>query len=128
MRVKIYPDDGEKRDILHHLYKELRRQPDLFSLVKKTMERVEKMKDLDMLSKEKWAGRLKGTKYSIFEFRIPPRRRGGVVRIYFSYFPMKKDTIILLSAELKKKSKANPEKIREAEKRYLEVGGNERKK
>lgn len=107
---------------IKHFFKNLKNQkPDLFSLTMKTMEKVEEYRNLDILERQNRVSKLKNCDQPIYEFRIPPRRRGGVVRLYFGYKQNNNDTIIILSAEFKKKSEANKEKIKQAESRYLEV-------
>ena len=58
----------------------------------------------------------------IFEFKIPPRRREGVARLYFAYKRNDSNTIVILSAEKKQGTKkADRMKVKQAEQRYNEV-------
>ncbi len=88
---------------------------------RQTIEFVTNASDLKVLENKGWVERIKSSKYSIYEFKIPPQKRGGVVRLYFAYKKNKANTIIILAAELKKRAKANQEKIKQAEQRYQEV-------
>jgi putative component of toxin-antitoxin plasmid stabilization module len=45
----------------------------------------------------------------LYELRVPKRAKGGVVRIYFMFNPMERETLILLDAELKKQKAASTE-------------------
>ena len=75
-----------------------------------------------MLKRDKRVGTLKHISEPIMEFRIPPTKSGGVVRLYFSYLNKEKDSIIILSAERKNgRSKADPKKIKQAISRYKKV-------
>jgi len=57
-------------------------------------------------------------KEDLHEFRIPPRGKGGVVRLYFCFHKEKKDTIVILDIEFKKKNKADIETAKERKKEY----------
>lgn len=94
----------------------------MWSLVNRTLSSItDGTTNLELLKTQKWVSNISYSKYPLFEFRIPPRRRGGVVRLYFAHKRGNPNTIVILSAEFKKKSEAKPEKIKQAEKRYQEV-------
>ncbi len=123
MQVAYYPscteNETEKGPIKNFLSKLGRNHPDLLSFVDSTLRKVEEGSNLNALKKNKWVERLHSVPESIFEFRIPPRRRGGVVRIYFCYKKKEPNCIILLAAELKKESDAAKTDV--ARKRYREI-------
>ncbi len=127
MRVVYYPDqeniESGKGPSLHDLDKIKKKRPDLWALVYETMKKVKKADNLDFLKnkKEPWVAPLKYSKKPVHEFRIPPIKSGGVVRLYFIYDPIDTDKIIICSSELKKKTKGNPTKIKAAEEIYEEV-------
>ena len=114
-------NETEKGPIENFLSTLQKKRSDLWSLVDETLRKVGEAENLDALIKSKYVGRLKRQKEPIFEFRIPPTKKGGVVRIYFCYKKKERNCIILLDAELKKRSEAAGEKIKEACKRYREI-------
>ncbi len=90
--------------------------------MKKTLEKVEKASCLDNFYKSGIAGPISSRKAKLFEFRIPPQSRGGVLRLYCGRKKTNNDVIFILTGEVKKgRSSASPERVREAEKRYKEV-------
>ena len=93
---------------------------DLWSLIKTTIEKAHEYSDLSVFEKQGIVGKLKN-KLNIYEFRIPPTRRGGVVRLYFGYKKNDKNTIIILTGEFKKIKESNSKIIDLAEKYYKEV-------
>jgi hypothetical protein len=97
-----------------------KKRPDLWSLVDQQMRSIRHLATLEPLVKTEVVGNLKGRKAPLWEFRIPKRRPGGVVRIYFCYRTEEPGCIILLDAELKKGTVANTFL---AEKRYWEIYG-----
>lgn len=125
LEIVYYPDQDSLEDPLGPIgrfYKDLRKShPDLWALVHQATKSVKDAPDLESLKNQKWVERISYSNYPLYEFRIPPQRRGGVVRLYFAYKKNNSKTIVILSAELKKGKKANPEKIKQAEKRYQEV-------
>lgn len=95
-------------------FKDLARQPQLFAMVRNTMAKVKNsddLNDLNDLINQGWVSRLANCDYPIYEFRIPPQRRQGVVRLYFAYKKSSLNTIIILSAEIKSRREANTEKL-----------------
>jgi len=129
MNVILFPDiidtvntKEQKGPVLRFLDKLKKERPDLWTLVYQTMDKVRNASDLTFLVRQKWVEKLKGTKLPIWEFRIPPQKRGGVVRSYFAYKKNCQNTIIILSVEKKQgKSEANKDDIQRAEKRDKEV-------
>jgi len=98
-----------------------KKHPDLWALVRRTIEKAEKPGGLQALEDSEYLGSLRGIREPIWEFRIPPKnRRGGVVRIYFC-FKRGSDCIICLDAELKKKVESSSQKIHSAQLKYREV-------
>jgi len=126
MRVFYWPywkeeekAEGSLDDFLSKL--KLEKHADLWALARKTIEEAEKPKGLEILKANQRVGPLKGVKEPIWEFRIPPRKRGGVVRIYFCHKKEDHNCIICLDAELKKRAESSPQKIQSAKLRYREV-------
>lgn len=120
MNILYYPD----RDDIENtgsMLKKIMKRPDLWALTRETLKKVEKSSNLDFLIKTDWVGKLSHCKHPIFEFKIPPQKKGGVVRLYFGYVKNDSNTIIILSAELKKRTSPDSQKVSDAEKRYLEV-------
>jgi hypothetical protein len=128
MKVVFYPDltndDKEGGGPIRRFFKDLRneRPPDLWTLVREILDKVETSSNLNILERQKWVERLKKVDEPIYEFRIPPgKRKGGVVRLYFGYKRNDSSTIIILSAEKKDKRESSREKIQQAVKNYKEV-------
>ena len=128
MTVVFYKDltnEEKGSGPMARFFKALRKErpPQLWSLVKETIEDVRKASDLKALERLGWVEKMPKTKCRLYEFRIPPNRQKGVVRMYFGYSEKDPQKIIILSAEIKKngRKKADPEKISQAEARYKEV-------
>jgi hypothetical protein len=136
MKIFFYPDfefsdnagdNLEKRigessgSIVKFLDKLRIKRPELWSLVKTTLTNAQNDILFDLLKRQSWIEPLVGTKEPIHEFRIPPTKKGGVVRLYFGYKQNDPKTIFILSAELKKNTETNNERIKQAEQRYKEV-------
>lgn len=129
MNVIYYPDKTEintkeehKGPVVRFLEDLSEKQPDLWALVNETMDLVKRSSNLRALENNKWIRNLKGIKLPIKEFRIPPKRQRGVVRLYFAYKKNDSNTIFILSGELKQgKIDADEIKIKQAEQRYKEV-------
>lgn len=123
MKVVYFPDRKDsKGPVIRFLEKLKKERPELWTLVDQTLKKVERSSSLDDLIRQRWVGHLKKIKAPIFEFRIPPRKQGGVIRLYFAYKENDSSTIVILSAERKQgKNEANKDDIKSAEKRYKEV-------
>ena len=124
MKIVHYPDqdnlEDESGSIGRFLKKLGKNHPDLWALTHQTMKSVKAAPDLESFKSQKWVDHI-SSKYPLYEFKIPPQRRGGVVRLYFAHKKNNPNIIVILSAELKKDKKANSEKIKQAEQRYQEV-------
>ncbi|HQL06034.1 MAG TPA: hypothetical protein PLU33_12950 [Treponemataceae bacterium] len=94
------------------LDKELKKRPDLYQLTKDFLKKLKKVESLDEYYKTEIMEKLDG---HLHEMKIPKKRPGGVVRIYFCYNPEDSLNLILLDAELKHKTK--PERLDNAKKR-----------
>jgi len=105
-------DPDEAPSVEAFIEKDLKKRPDLYSLVHKFLKRIKQTECLDEYYKTKQLYKLEG---QLHEMRIPIKRRGGVVRIYFCYNPEDSLNLILLDAELKHKTK--PERLDNAKKR-----------
>ena len=110
--------EGQFKKLFNDLKK---KHPKLFALVRTTIEKVKKSQNLSDLERQRWVSRLSEASLPIYEFRIPPTKKGGVVRLYFGYKKSDKNTIVILTGELKHKKEADPIKIKSAEKYYKEV-------
>ena len=125
MLIEKYPDtriDTEKelKELLSKL--DIEGYPDVYALCESTLKDVMKSGNLDALFAPGIVRKLKNNKtYKIFEFRIPPKRRGGVLRIYFCYKSEDNSKIIILGSEFKKEVSSNSEKIKQAKKRYNDI-------
>lgn len=124
MNVIFYPNLQEMDNVtgkIDKLFKFLRsKRPDLWRMVLTIIEKVNKYSNLDILERQEIVGKLRN-KPHIYEFRIPPTKSGGVIRLYFGYKKNDKNTIVILTGEFKKKREANSNIIKLAEKYYKEV-------
>lgn len=66
------------------------------------------------------SGHIKNLGDELWEFRIPPTGRGGVLRVYFCFAKSSQKKIVILDAEVKKKSKGSLEKAKKRLKIYRE--------
>jgi len=101
MRFSWYPqflDPDATAKVQKFIQKDLKKYPDLLSRVRTFLVSVEKVENLDSYYKSGEMAKLEG---ALHEMRIPPTRRGGVVRIYFCVNPEDSREIMLLDAELK---------------------------
>ena len=85
------------------LNKDLKKYPDLKLRVTTFLKEVKNVESLDSFINAETISYLSDGYY---EMRIPPQRRGGVVRIYFIKLNKDNNTILLIDAELKKKKKS----------------------
>lgn len=115
MTFTWYPqniDPEEAPSVEVFIEKDLKKRHDLYSLVNKFLKRIKQTECLDEYYKTKQLYKLEG---QLHEMKIPKKRPGGVVRIYFCYNPEDSLNLILLDAELKHKTK--PERLDNAKKR-----------
>ena len=124
MKVFFYPgsEDLEGSHGIEKLLEELRKKyPRLWSLVRRTINEIsaENVTNLDLYIRKNWVSRLSNVEEPLYEFRIPPKAKGGVVRLYFAYVHR---SVMVLSGEIKiGKSNANSAKISSAVTKYREV-------
>lgn len=101
MRLTWYPqhlDPSASAKVKEFFTKELKKHADLRERVGSFLENIAKVNDLQLLFEAEKIAPLSG---GLYEMRIPPRRRGGVVRIYYCHDPVDYQTLYLLDAELK---------------------------
>ena len=110
---------GSLEDFLSKL-KLRKKYPKLLALAKSTVKRAGNPEGLLALRENGWAAKLRNEN-DIWEFRIPPRRKGGVLRIYFCLLGAPSESIICLDAELKKEVESSSQKISSARNRYREI-------
>lgn len=109
MKIVLYPEGlPDKSTPIYELLKSLERdhprEVALFKSVKKELESSSDMTKFDLLKKLGYIEHLKG---ELWEFKIPPKKKGGVLRIYFCFSKIERQKIVLLGGELKKRKKAN---------------------
>ncbi len=119
----LYQDNIEnnKGSVVRFLEKLRNERPDLWTQVSVTLNKVMESSNLGIFERQGRVEKLKRTSVPIYEFKIPPTRKGGVVRLYFAFKKNDLNTIHILSAELKHKKEPDPIKIKQAEQRYKEV-------
>jgi hypothetical protein len=96
-----YPDfleSNEGASVKAFIRKELAQYPDLRLRVEAFLEKLKVLLDPQPLFKSEHLAPLGN---GLFEMRIPKRRRGGVVRIYYCVGKDDQKTWVLLDAELK---------------------------
>lgn len=119
MHIIFYPEQLRegKRGVSEYIDSLKREQPEIYGKVQIVLAKVKDngIKAIEDLKRQKICTSLgKG----IYEFRIPPQAKGGVLRIYFVFHTSKKDTIVILDAEFKKHDKANLKRVQQRRKRY----------
>ncbi len=127
MKVLFWPywrqpveDRGSLQDFLRKLKLE-KKHPKLYALAKATIELAEKPDGLEALTESGHAGMLQYNR-GLWEFRIPPRMKGGVLRIYFCMPRVRNERIVCLDAELKKDSESSPQKLDSAQRKFTQMG------
>jgi hypothetical protein len=83
MRFSWYPhflNPDAHAKVQKFIQKDLKKHPDLVIRVRKFRISLEKVENRDSSYKSEEMAMLEG---ALHEMRIPPKRRGGVVRIYF---------------------------------------------
>lgn len=114
MEILSYPIDcvdGGTRNLLDEFIKgELKKNPILLKKVDAFLKRVQESKSLQPFFDSKLIDSLEQVKINngkattkLYEMRIPPERRGGVVRLYFI---MQGDKILIIDGEIKKRTKS----------------------
>lgn len=125
MKISFYPDVTSSNIRESKLYKfsdSLRKtNPDLWGLMVSTLKSIENNENLDFLTQTGWIEHLNKNNIPLFEIKIPPTKRGGVVRLYCAYKKNNPNAICVLAAELKHVTKANKKILDTASKRYKEV-------
>jgi len=119
LKIIFYPEElsGKKSKIKEQIESLKRDHFKIYEQIQAIFDLISK-NDIKILSDLKERQIYKPLKKGIHELRIPPRGKGGVARLYFCFHKEKKDTIIILDIELKKKNKANIETAKERKKEY----------
>jgi len=118
MRYSWYPqflDPEAPAKVQRFIEKDLKKYPDLQLRVRAFLVSVKKVDALEIYYTSVEIVKLGG---GLLEMRIPPKRRGGVVRIYFCLNPEDSQELILLDAELKHETE--PDRTDIAKKRLQE--------
>lgn len=126
MKLEWFPEEIDPEvtgAVKKFLEKGLKKEKVLQAQVKAFLNKLNDLQDLQPLFNSEELAPLPKEKKGLYEMRIPPQRRGGVVRIYFCLALGKEDTLVLLDAELKKKKSGNYEKAKRNMKRYQEFKG-----
>ena len=110
-----YMDPDAKAQVQSFIHKKLAKHKELYVQVLEFLRKLKETEELETFYTSGWLKQLSG---GLHEMRIPPRRPGGVVRIYFSFNPLKEHSLLILDAELKKDREA--EKTDTASKRLTE--------
>lgn len=126
MKFEWFPEELDSQataTVKKFLSKGLKKHSDLRAKVKAFMQKVEETEDLQKFFDAETIAPLHGNKKGLYEMRIPPERRGGVVRIYFCFSVDSRDTLVLLDAELKKKTDGDYDKAVQNMKVYWKQKG-----
>jgi hypothetical protein len=119
MEIVQYPEelDPEKKGILDRFAEKHRRRYGKFlSHFEEICRRLkEDSTFFEVLEKNGYVKNLGG---ELWEFRIPPAGKGGVLRVYFLFSRVTREKIVILDLEIKKESEANLERARERLKIY----------
>ncbi len=117
MRIIIYPDT-DFNDSFGLIGKLTRSDMQLHTLMVETLKNYDEEKH-KRLCKDKNRIRKLSHIEAIHEYRIPPTRKKGVLRLYFCYH---QGDIYILTGEIKKgNGKADKNKIQLAYKKYKEI-------
>ncbi|MGC9384405.1 MAG: hypothetical protein ACP5D6_07390 [Kosmotogaceae bacterium] len=109
MKIVFYPEPLQnegKKHVKSFLNELKNKHPDLHKKVDFEFKKIIKGKYFifkEMISN----GVITNLGKGLYELRVPKRAKGGVVRIYFMFSPMERETLILLDAELKKQKAAS---------------------
>jgi hypothetical protein len=107
MEIIIYPiqdsDDASKKgQVRRMLASSLVKHPRLFTLVRETLQAIEREPSLDFLTRSGKEERLTGCSEPIHVLKIPPKKcREGVVRLYFAFDADDPSRIWILAGEHK---------------------------
>ena len=123
MKIGYYPgevgDDPVDASVHKWIEKLKKKQPELYSLTMKVLRKMEKSASLQPFIDQEI---IKPLRSPLFEIRIPKKRAGGVVRLYFCYVPGKEGCIQILEHEIKRgRQSADQNVINSAMRRYKEL-------
>jgi hypothetical protein len=103
------PDKSEAKDEVGDVGKEIkdlyRHRSDLYLRVKSFLKALKKVTDIAPYLQNKQIFKFPQKYDGLYEMRIPKQEKGGVFRIYFCFPKTDLQTLILLCAELKQKTK-----------------------
>ena len=96
------PEDANSGPVAKVLQEVRSQDPQLWALVDARL-RFAAREDTELahLERRGWAERMPYTKSSLYELKLPPQRKKGVVRIYFCCDPTRRNCAWLLDAEHK---------------------------
>ena len=104
MKLIWYPsylENDTESSVKVFIRKDLAKYHDLRLRVESFLKKMEVLQDLQPLFSSE---QLAPVRNGLYEMRIPPQRRGGVVRIYYCTGLVEKSTLVLLDAEFKKET------------------------
>lgn len=106
MRIRFWPNDrpeDARVGPVARVLQDVRSQdPQLWALVDVRLRFAARDDtELAQFERQGWAERMPYTDCALYEFRFPPRRKKGVVRIYFCCDPNTRNCVWLLDAEHK---------------------------
>ena len=96
------------------------KHPKLYALAKATVRKAGDPGGLEAQRQSGYAAKLRHES-DLWEFRIPPKRRGGVLRIYFCILSKPSECIVCLDSELKKRANSSGQKVDSARQRLREI-------
>ncbi len=119
LKIIFYPEElSNKKSKIKEQIESLKQDHlKIYKQIQKIFDLIDK-NDFKVLKDLRERSIYKPLREGMHEFEIPPHGKGGVVRIYFTFHKEKKDTIVILDMELKKKNKADIETAKERKKEY----------
>lgn len=109
MKIVLFPEGLPEEDTpIYELLKSLERDhPKEAAKFKSIKNKLENSTDMTIFNQLRKIGHIEHLEDGLWEFRIPPKKKGGVLRIYFCFSKNERQKIVLLDGELKKRKKPN---------------------
>lgn len=113
VKIIFYPEESDENrsSVKKHIDSLEQKHKKIYDLTQITLRIIEQngVKAIDDFKKR---GICKLLGNGLYELRIPKNAKGCVLRIYFQFHRFQKDTIVILDAEFKKRTKGDTRKAR----------------
>lgn len=121
MRIVEYPKelDPQKAGVWERFVrKNWRKYGKFIALFEEMCRRLEQ--DDSLFTCYIQSGHIKRLDKDLWEFRIPPAGKGGVLRVYFCFARLEEGKIVILDAEVKKRTEGGLDNAKERLRAYYE--------